>query len=174
MPITRISLDKDNQVEGFEQGVDHNADAPDVRGIYFQNDTSNDVGVVITRDASNNLTFTDPVLALTKTLTQLAAASSAVAYTEFLLNNEPTAETGVTDAAYTVTRSAAFLVTNETWKRSDATTIKTVDYVYTSSFVSSEVRKVFAANGTTIVAQVTWTYVYTAGFIVSSTMNRDV
>lgn len=75
MPVTRVSIDKDNTAEGFEQGLDHNADAPDVRGVYIQNDTSNDTNVLVSRDASNNMTFTDPVLGSTVTLSQLATTA---------------------------------------------------------------------------------------------------
>lgn len=75
MAITRVTLDKDNPVEGYEQGVDRNTDAGDLRGLYVQNDTSNDTSDLLSRDASDNMTFTDPVLGYTATLSQLAMAS---------------------------------------------------------------------------------------------------
>lgn len=168
MTINRVKFDKDNPTEGYEQEADHNADAVDVRGVYIQNDTSNDASVLVTRDASNNLTLTDPVTG-TKTLAQLAG----VAYTEFLLDNEPTASTGATSASYTPTFSGS-RVTKETWKRNDTTNIKTIDYTYSGNKVSTEVRKVFALDGTTIVAQVTWTYSYSGNTVSSATMTRDV
>lgn len=169
MAITRVSIDKDNPTEGYEQGLDHNADAPDVRGIYIQNDTSNDTSVLVSRDASNNLTFTDPVVGTTKTLSQLAGLS----YNEFLLDNEPTAETGANDAQYSTTYTGTQL-TKETWKRNDNTNVKTIDYTFTSTKLTQEVRKVFATDGTTVVAQVTWTYTYAGSRLTSAVMTRDV
>lgn len=170
MALNRVRFDKDNPTEGYEQESDRNNDAIDVAGVYIQSATSNDASVLITRDASDNLTFTDPVLALTKTLSQLAAAPS---YFEFLLDNEPIADTGATDSTYTTTVSGG-KVTKETWVRNDATNIKTIDYTYSGSKVSTEVRKVFAANGSTIVAQVTWSYTYSGSSVSSATMIRNV
>jgi hypothetical protein len=167
MAIVRTLPEKDSS-EGYETQFDRNSDAADVRGVYVQNDTSNDTNVLVSRDASNNLTFTD-VNAGTKTLSQL----SGVPYIEFLLDNEPIAETGATDAAYSTTYSGNN-ITNETWKRNDTTNIKTIDYTYTGNKVTTEVRKVYAANGTTIVAQVTWTYTYTGNNLTSATMIRNV
>ena len=94
-------------------------------------------------------------------------------YYAFLLDNEPIAETGATDASYTPTYSG-IQVTKEEWKRNDATLIKSIDYTYTGISVTTEVRKVFAADGTTIKAQVTWTYVYTGVAVTSATMIRNV
>jgi hypothetical protein len=106
-------------------------------------------------------------------LVRPTAGDSYVAYFEFLLDNEPTAETGATDAAYTNTFSG-LTITSETWKRNDATNIKTIDYTYTGNKLTTEVRKVFALDGTTIEAQVTWTYVYTGNFLTSASMVRNV
>lgn len=172
MPTNRTLPLKDT-AEGYETEFDSNADAADVRGVFLQNDTSDDATVLVSRDASDNLTFTDPVLGATKTLSQLAAASSGVSYYEFLLDNEPIAETGATDASYTPTYSGIF-VTKEEWKRNDTTLIKSIDYTYSGLNVASEVRKIFAANGTTIVAQVTWTYSYTGANLTSASMVRNV
>jgi len=75
MPINRVDLDYDNPTEGYEQGSNRNADAADMRGYYIQNDTSNDTNVLVSRDASDNMTFTDPVLGSTVTLSQLATTA---------------------------------------------------------------------------------------------------
>lgn len=102
-----------------------------------------------------------------------SAGNPYIAYYEFLLDNEPIAETGATDASYIPTYSG-ILVTKEEWKRNDATLIKSIDYTYVAINVITEVRKVFAADGTTIVAQVTWSYVYTGVQVISATMIRNV
>lgn len=89
-----------------------------------------------------------------------------------LLDNEPVG-TGVT---YSTTITAG-RVTNETWKNtSNSRNIKTIDYTYNlSGKVSSEVRKVYAAaDGTTIIAQVTITYSYAGSTVTGGTIVRNV
>jgi len=174
MTINRTLFEKHNASEGYAEDDARNSDAVDVRGLYVQNDTSNDTSVVITRDASGNLTFTDPVLGLTKTLTQLAAGASGVIYGyDFLLDNEPTAATGGTDATYTPTYSGS-KVTRETWTNNAAKNIKTIDYTYSGNKVLTEVRKAYMADGVTVQAQVTWTYTYSGNTVTSATMVRNV
>lgn len=75
MSITRTRPEKE-AAEGFETEFDRNVDAADVRGVYLQNDTSNDTAVVVTRDASDNLSFTDAVTG-TKTLAQLVPSGTS-------------------------------------------------------------------------------------------------
>ena len=81
MPLDRVQPLKledpetgGTETDEFPTEVDYNEDYIDCRGITAQNDTSNDDAVVISRDASNNLTFKDGVTAL-KTLAQLAAGT---------------------------------------------------------------------------------------------------
>src|SRR5882757_9027062 len=64
-----------DDVEWLNTPGNPNQDAPDVRGVYLQNDTSNDTTAVITRDASNNITLTDSI-AGTWTLSQLSASGA--------------------------------------------------------------------------------------------------
>ena len=63
--------DSGGAAEPYPQDLDKNEDAPDVRGVVIQNDTSDDDAVVVSRDVSNNLTFKDGVVSGTKTLTDL-------------------------------------------------------------------------------------------------------
>jgi len=63
-------------LDEFPRAMDPNNDQADVRGVVIQNDTSNDEDVVITRDASDNMTFQDGVVVGTKTLTDLLAGAS--------------------------------------------------------------------------------------------------
>lgn len=66
-------------------------------------------------------------------------------------------------------------VTQESWVRTaDLTTIKTIDYTYTSGKVTSEVRKVYATNGVTIVAQMTITYSYNGNVVSGIVTTRNV
>ena len=171
MAITRTLPLKDNPTEGYEEPFNRNVDALDTRGEFFQNDVSNDSTVVVQRDVSNNLTFLDGIGG-PYTLAQLAASGTGVTYTEFLLDCEPIAETGANDSTYAATYSGN-KITNEEWRRNDATLLKSIAYTYTGNKLTTEVRKVFAANGSTIVAQVTWTYVYTGNKLTSATMIRN-
>lgn len=63
------------QEDAFPTDVNHNEDYADLRGIVFQDDSSDDELVYASRDASGNMTFTDIVTGTTYTLSQLAAAS---------------------------------------------------------------------------------------------------
>jgi hypothetical protein len=134
--------------------------------------TVRDNDVMVSR-SSGKMTFKDRENPTAVDLSDLLASSSGIDYTEFLLDNEPTAETGATDCSYTVTRTTGH-VTKEEWKRNDTTLIKSIDYTWVTGQLTTEVRKVFAANGTTILAQVTWTYSYAGGLFTSATMTRDV
>jgi hypothetical protein len=88
-----------------------------------------------------------------------------------LLDNEPVG-TGVT---YSNTRSGS-LITQELWiNTGNSRAIREVDYTYTGSKVTTEVRKVFsAADGTTVIAQVTLTYSYTGSSVTGTTIVRNV
>jgi len=57
-----------------------NQDALEARGYYIQNDTLRDTQVLISRDASNNMTFTDGVVTGVKTLTDLLAGGGGGSY----------------------------------------------------------------------------------------------
>jgi hypothetical protein len=87
-----------------------------------------------------------------------------------LLSDPPTTP-GTT---YTNTYSAG-KITQEVWKRTAGlTNIRTIDYTYTGGSVTTEVVKVFATDGTTIVAQTTRTYTYTTGKLTGEVMVRNV
>lgn len=103
----------------------------------------------------------------------LGASAADTSYIEALLNNDPTAETGATDTTQTLTYGSG-LVTLEAWTRNDATLLKSIAYTYAANKVATEIRKVFDTNGTTILAQVTWTYSYTGELLTTATMVRDV
>ncbi len=58
--------------------IDPNTDGLDARASFYQNDSSSDSDVFISRDASDNLTFVDKVVGSTKTLTDLLAGGGGV------------------------------------------------------------------------------------------------
>lgn len=86
-----------------------------------------------------------------------------------LLVDDPTAGT----ASYLPTY-VGIRVTKEEWRRADTTLIKSIDYTYVGILVATDVRKVFASDGATIVAQATWAYAYTGLLLTSATMTRNV
>ena len=142
-----------------------NEDAPDVRGLYFQNDTSTDTTAIISRDVSNNMTFTDAI-AGSYTLTQLAG----VTYNDFLLDCEP----NTVDHNYTINYTGN-KVTKETYtKVIGLLTAKTIDYTYTGNKIDTEVRKVYNVAGITVIAQLTITYSYTGNKVTSATYVRNI
>jgi hypothetical protein len=101
--------DPADDVEFLQAPVQSNEDAIDVRGVYLQNDTSNNTAALITRDSSDNITLTDPN-AGTYTLSQLAAGGAGLTANQHrnLLQlihfiDEGPAEGFVTGATKTVT-----------------------------------------------------------------------
>ena len=66
------------ETDMFPTGLDKNEDYQDARGYAIQNDSSDDENVVVSRDASNNMTFADGVVSGTKTLTELVAGSGGL------------------------------------------------------------------------------------------------
>jgi len=62
----------------YPHDMNPNEDGVEVRGVLLQNDTSDDEVVVVSRDASNNMTFEDGVVSGTKTLTELLSGSGGL------------------------------------------------------------------------------------------------
>jgi len=186
MPLERVQVVKQESTElggddadsgpELQYPIDPFEDVIEAAGFEvqepFDETRTRDNDVMISR-AMGEMTFKDRLNATPVTLSDLLAGEGGFTYVEFLLDNEPTAETGATDCTYTPTHTLG-KITKEEWKRNDTTLIKSVDYSYTGGKVTQEVRKVFAANGTTILAQVTWSYSYTGSSLTSSTMIRDV
>jgi hypothetical protein len=59
------------ETDAFPESLNHNEDYVDSRGTVYQNDSSDDELVAVSRDASDNLTFKDDVVSGTKTLSDL-------------------------------------------------------------------------------------------------------
>ena len=99
----------------------------------------------------------------------LTAAVNYAAQYDFLIDSDPNS----TALTYAVTRTAG-VITRETWSNAGPVLVKSIDYTYSDGTCTQEVRKVFAADGTTIVAQVTVVYTYSGGLIASATSTRNV
>jgi len=75
---------------------------------------------------------------------------------------------------YNATYSGAS-ITQELWRRaSDNSLLKEIDYTYTGSKLTTEIRKVFDSTGITVVAQVTITYTYTGSKLTSYSLVRNI
>jgi hypothetical protein len=57
---------------------------------------------------------------------------------------------------------------------SNSALIKQINYTYTGNQLTTEVRKVFAPNGVTIVGEVTIVYTYSGNTLVSYTETRNI
>jgi hypothetical protein len=110
--------------------------------------------------SGNDLRLADKKNTVPATLTDLIG----------LLETEP-ANPGST---YSVTRVGG-VVTQEKWVRTaDGSNLKTLDYTYTSGKLTTEVRKVYATDGVTIIAQVTMTYTYSGSLVIGIATVRNV
>jgi hypothetical protein len=122
------------------------------------------------QDTSVTVLRTGDDLVLTDITNGALAISVFARNYDFLLASDPDRVT----ANLTITRSSG-LVTTLTWvNNSTSKTIKTVAITRSGGLVSSIVTKVFAANGTTIVAQLTKTLTRTSGLVTSVAISRDV
>jgi hypothetical protein len=89
---------------------------------------------------------------------------------DFLLDCEPDSVTNTN----TLTRTLGS-VTKETWVNTATTKIiKTIDYTRSAGVVTVELVKVFAADGTTVVAQKTINYTRSGGNVTSIATTRNI
>lgn len=179
MPIDRVIPikqetdtvgDSADAVEWFNTPAQRNEDALDVRGVYVQNDSSNDGTVLITRDASNNMTFTDGVVGTTYTLTELAAGggggmteSSHKALRDLIHFIDEGPADGFTSGAYRTTTYSGPFITQIRWWTSAAQTASIVrlDITYNANkTIATEVWRMYASDGTTVTLTLTDTYAY--------------
>lgn len=89
---------------------------------------------------------------------------------DFLLDCEPDAANNT----YAVTRTSG-QVTKETWTlNATLKLIKSIDYTRSGQLVNQEVRKVFAADGLTVVAQLTVSYTRSGNNVTGASYSRDI
>ena len=150
----------------FPTSMDPTEDFVECAGIVIDDATHIDESTVIWRTA-DDMMFKDTNNPGGYTLTQLAAVGDLI---NLYLENDP--PTPGTDYSNTYTGQR---VDQEQWKRtSDASLLKQIDYAYTGQKVTTEVRTVYAVNGTTILGQLTITYTYTGQLLTSSAVVRNV
>ena len=184
MPLERVQVVKQESTElggddadsgpELQYPIDPFEDVIEAAGFElqepFDETRTRDNDVMISR-SGGEMTFKDRAVIPAVTLTDLLATSDF--YKEFLLDCEPTKETGATDCTWTPTYALG-KITKEEWTRNDGTLLKSIDYTYATGKITQEVRKVFSITGLVIQAQVTWLYSYTGQNLTSATMTRDV
>lgn len=69
---------------------------------------------------------------------------------------------------------AGIKVTKEEWFRLDLTLIQSVDYTYVGIKVATAVKKAFAPDGVTVIAQMTYVYSYAGIKVVQIDATRDI
>jgi hypothetical protein len=173
MPIDKVTPVKQesggDDVDYLNTPLQPNEDAVNCRGVYIQYDTGDDTSVLISRDASGNLTFKDAAYPGGKTLTDTLAAGSGVTESqhEVLLQlihfiDEGPAEGFTTGATKTVTGTV--FPTQVLWKRSDDTKLVEKNITWTGAFPTTIQWKMYAADGTAVLATVTDTISYSGPF----------
>jgi len=151
----------------FPTSLDPQEDHVECAGIVLDDPGLIDESTVIWRDI-NDMRFKDTNNPGGYTLTQLALNTSDLI--NLYLECEP--PTPSTDYSNTYTGNR---VDQEQWKRhSDGSLLKQIDYTYTGVRVTQEVRKVFAADGITVLGQLTIDYVYTGQKLTGETITRNV
>jgi hypothetical protein len=170
MAATNLVIPEVDSAEGYEEPINVHTDGLGAAGFFPQHPTidPHDLSVGIERDALNNLVLKDSVTG-SKTLAQLTGSSGVSTY-DFLLDCEPPS----VGTVYAVVRTAG-KVSSESWINvATSHYVKTIDYTRVGGLVSSEVRKVFAPDGVTVVAQLTVVYTRTGGRVTGADYTRDI
>jgi hypothetical protein len=141
---------------------------------YFVSDATS--GLLTVTEPTDINSYSNPLLFALSTTSGLvlpfrpSGSNTTTPYStqyDFLLASNP-----VINANYVVSYSGS-LVINENWT-SASLLIKNIDYTYVGSLCSQEVIKVYASDGTTIVAQLTAAYTYTGGILTSAIYTRNI
>jgi len=151
----------------FPTSLNPEEDHVECAGIVLDDPGLVDESTVIWRDI-NDMKLKDTNNPGGYTLTQLALNTSDL-INLYLIGEPPTPSVNYTNT-YTGNR-----VDQEQWKRnSDNSLLKQIDYTYTGGRVTKEVRKVYAADGITVLGQITIDYAYTGQHLTGETITRDV
>jgi hypothetical protein len=164
MPLIRPLKDS---AEGYEEPVNPNADGLSAKGFYPQKSTGENQDAGVERDESGNLVLKDAITG-TKTLAQLgggtgvteAAHKTLLQLIHFI--NEGPADGFTTGATKEVTGTV--FPTQILWKRADATKLVERNITWTGANPTTDQWKIYAADGTTVLATVTDTIAYSGPF----------
>lgn len=170
MPVNPVTPLKDSS-EGYEEDFNPNNDGVVAAGFYPQPlgpPVAVDTTVGIERDGSSNLVFKDP-LAGTMTLTEVLASATGITESahKTLLQlihfiDEGPAEGFTTGATKTVT--GGIFPSQILWRRADATKLVEQNITWAAAKPTIVEWKMYAANGSTVLATVTDTISYSGAF----------
>jgi hypothetical protein len=148
--------------------IDPHEDFVEARGVAIQNDTSTDDTVLISRDASSNMTLADPV-AGSFTLAELAAGGMTSETHRVL----PQLTHEIDASGYEEYAWASGRVTGCVRWASVAKLLKVREWTvtYTGGQVTSAVEIQYNAAGVEV-ERIDYTYAYTGGLIASVTATR--
>ena len=164
MSITSTRPLKNDENEGFEVDFDENVDAANVRGVYLQNDSSDDSNVIITRNSENNIAFTDSISG-TYTLAELASrltANQHRAIRQLIHFIDDGPAEGFTSGAYREVITSGILPTSIIWwvnsEKIDKIVEKTITY---TGILPTQIQwKMYDTDGETVLSTVTDSITY--------------
>lgn len=148
------------ETDDFPTSLDRNEDFLDCRGVAIQDDSSDDESVILSRDASDNMTFEDGVVSGVKTLSDLLAGGmSPDTHRQLDQLVHGLAEDYYEEYTYTGNR-----VTNVTaWTDSGKTKkIREEQYTYSGSRVTQVVTIQYDGDGNEF-ERLTESYTYVSG-----------
>jgi hypothetical protein len=160
-----------SQTDVWPTSTKINEDFLDSRGAVFQNDTSNDEDVRVSRDASDNMTFQDGVVAGTRLLADFLTIDAHKALRQLIHFIEDGPAEGFASGAYKETTPSGPFPTSEIWWESSSKLKKIVEHTVTWTGVNptTEVWKMYDTDGSTVLVTVTDTISYSGIFEASRT-----
>jgi len=159
-----------SQNDDFPTSLNKNEDFVDARGLTIQDDTSDDEDVILSRDASGNMTFLDQSNTV-KTLTDLVSGTGGLTPTTHAVLDQLVHD--LSEDYYEEYTRTGNKVTNITvWTDATKTTkVREEQYTYTGNKVTQEVRIQYDASGVEV-ERLTLTYTYTGSLVTSATAVR--
>jgi len=166
------------ELDEFQTSLDPSEDHLDARGVFIQNDTSDDEAVHVTRDAGGNMQFKDAQNTTYKTLTELLAGSGGLTESAHrtlrqlihFIDDGP-AEGFVSGAYREVLPAGDPFPTSIIWYEDGTKAKKIVELALTWSgpVTTQEVWRVYDTDGSTVLATVTDTITNSGIFETSRT-----
>lgn len=155
------------ETDDFPTALDKNEDFVDARGATIQNDSSNDEKVIVSRDASDNMTFQDGIVSGVKTLTDMLASGTGMSEAAHKIIRQLIhfMEDGPAAGSYREITGTVF-PTAFVWWETSSKLKKIYEKLNTWSGVNVTkiVRKIYATDGSTVLATATDTITYSGVF----------
>jgi len=167
------------ETDDFPTSADPSEDFLDCRGISIQYPAggtpphTNDETVLVSRDVSGNMTFTDSIVGAVKTLTDLLATGTGMteAAHKIIRHIIHYIEEGPAENSYKKTTWTGILPASEIWYTTSGMTafIYEKNYTWTGITATTIERKIYDTDGSTVLATATDTITYNGIFEDTST-----